>query len=132
MRRRPGFTIAETVAAATVLIAAIGLTAQLVAAEAASRRGQALRMIAVQEADAALERIAARPFAEITEESAREIVLSESARRQLPGGEIAIRVAAEGAEAKRIAAGVSWRGPSGGRAVRLVTWAYRDAREGAR
>lgn len=134
MRRRPGFTVAETVAALTILVAAIGLAAQLVAIEARSRRGESLRAIATLEADAALERITSLPFAEIAEGSAGEIKLSGSGRGQLPGGEIAVAVAPEGVEAKRIEVIVSWQGASGRPVapVRLVTWAYRDARGGSR
>lgn len=134
MKRRPGFTIVEAVASSAILIATLGLAAQLVTTEARSRRSLDLRLIALQEADAFLEQFAGEPFDAITPESARKA--AESVRpslRLLPEGSIDAEVIAEGADGKRIAVVIGWRGGSEQRqpSVRLVTWAYRHPRRGS-
>jgi len=130
-RRRRGFTLIEVGVAGALLLVTMAMTAQALGWMAAERRAADRRREAVQEAANVLERLAARPWAELTPESARALRLSGPARRALPGGELAVDIA-ERDGLKRIAVTVRWRGRSGGpeAPARLTAWVGR--REGGR
>ena len=123
---RRGFTLIELIVAGALLLAAMAISAQFLGWLAAERRAADRRRAAIQEAAIVLERLAARPWAELTPESARALRLSEPARRALPGGELAVDVS-ERDGLKRIAVAVRWRGRSGGpeAPARLTAWVAR-------
>ena len=125
-RGRRGFTLIEVGVAGVLLLTTMAMTAQVLGRLAAERRAADRRREAVQEAAIVLERLAARPWAELTPESARALRLSEPARRALPGGELAVDIA-EHDGLKRIRVAVRWPGRAGGpeAPARLTAWVGR-------
>ncbi len=126
---RRGSTILEMVVAATLLGTLLMVCLQLCVATAAQRRAAAQRQCAILELANAMERIAARPWNELTTAALAAERLSPSAVGQLPGVELKIDVSTPAAEpeAKRLVASIVWRDP-GGRPLKpltLTTWRYR-------
>jgi Tfp pilus assembly protein PilV len=127
--RRRGFGLIEMAISGLLLAAAMAATVQVVGWVAADRRNVARRERAVVEASNLMERIAARPFDEITPESLAALKLPEAARTSHPGSNLKASVTAqEDAPArKRITVEIRWPDGSGtaGSPVRLVAWSYR-------
>ncbi len=127
--RRRGFTIIEIVASVVMLATAMTLTVQLLGGLAAERRAAERRLCAVQEAANLMERVAARPWGEVTPESLRSVSLSPRALQALPGAELAATVddASAGRGEKRIRLRLRWRDRAGNwtAPVRLTAWIYR-------
>ncbi|WP_435016122.1 type IV pilus modification PilV family protein [Tundrisphaera sp. TA3] len=127
-RRRRGFGLVEMTATAVMLVAAMTITVQLVGWVAAERRSVARRERALLEAANLLERLAARPWDDLTPDAAKALTLSDATRAALPGAALSIEVAPAGApEAKRITVAITWRDRSGSAEApaRLVGWAHR-------
>jgi type II secretory pathway pseudopilin PulG len=127
--RRRGFTLVEITASVVMLAAAMTLTVQLLGALAAERRAAERRLCAVQEVANLMERVAARPWAEVTPESLRTVSLSPRALQALPGAELTATVddASAGPGGKRISLRLRWRDRAGTwtAPVRLSAWIYR-------
>jgi Tfp pilus assembly protein PilV len=127
--RRRGFGLIEMAISGLLLAAAMAATVQVVGWVALDRRSVARRERAVVEASNLMERIAARPFDEITPESLAALKLPEAARASLPGSVLSATVAAQddAPARKRISVEIRWRDRSGnaGSPVRLVAWTYR-------
>ncbi len=134
MSRRRAFTLTEIAAAAVMLAVMLSVCLQLIRATGVQRRGLWTRQAAMQEAANLMERLCARPWEELTPESADEFQLSEQMRSAASGAELAVEVgepeedaAAEALEAKRITVVVRWPAERDqpDRSVRLVAWKYR-------
>ena len=127
--RRRGFTMVEIVAAVVLLATAMSLTVQILGALAAERRAAERRLCAVQEVANLMERVAARPWGEVTPESLKAVSLSPRAQRALPGAELAATVGDASASRgeKRIGLRLRWRDRAGDwtAPVRLTAWIYR-------
>ena len=132
--RRRGFGLIEMAISGLLIAAAMAITVQVVGWVATDRRSVARRERAVVEASNLMERIAARPFDEITPESLAALELPEAARSSLPGSTLTATVAArdDAPAGKRITVEIRWRGRSGQAEspVRLVAWAYRKGGPG--
>jgi hypothetical protein len=112
-----------------LIAASMAATVQVVGWVATDRRAVGRRERAVVEASNLMERIAARPFEEITPESLAALKLPEAARASLPGSTLNATLAAmdDAPARKRITVEIRWRGRSGQSEapVRLVAWTYR-------
>ena len=130
MVRRRGYSLLEIFVAGTVLAAVLVISVQLVRATAAQRQATGRRQVAVQETANLMERLVARPWAELTPEAARSVQLSAEVRQALPGADLAVDVApAPGdAEAKTITVQLRWKDGAGQwlPPVRLVALRYRE------
>ena len=131
--RRRGFTMVEITASVVLLATAMSLTVQLLGGLAAERRAAERRLCAVQEAANLMERVAARPWEEVTPEGLRTVSLSPGALRALPGAELeaAVDDASAGRGEKRIDLRLRWRDRAGTwtAPVRLTAWIYRQGGE---
>lgn len=127
--RRRGVSLIELAAAGVLLAAILMVCARFFRATASQRRGLEARRVAMQEVGNMMERLCARPWAEITPDGARQIELSEEADNTLPGGKVEIDVAQPDDEpsAKRITVVLRWlpQPNQPARSVRLVAWKYR-------
>lgn len=127
--RRPGFGLIEMAVTGVLIAAAMAATLQVVGWVALERRGVERRERAVLEASNLMERIAARPWGELSTEALGPIRMAEASAAFLPGSTLEIKVAtAEDAPPrKRITVEIRWLDRSGRpeAPVRLVAWAYR-------
>ena len=129
-RRRRGFGLIEMAISGMMIAAAMAVTIQVVGWVAAERRAVARRERAVVEVANLMERVAGRPFDEITPESLAALRLPDAARAALPGAEIKANLDArnEPIARKRITLELRWADRAG-RAeapVRLVAWSHRE------
>ena len=126
---RRAFTLLEMLAAFAVLGVLVAFCVQLLPAVARQRAAAAQRQAATQEAANLLERIAARPWDQLTPAALQGVGLSSEARRQLPGAKLQVDVfdPAQNPAARRIAVCVQWEDRDGlpVRPARLVAWRYR-------
>ncbi len=126
---RRGFTMLEITVSAVMLATAMSVTVQLLGALAAGRRATERRLCAVQEVANLMERVAARPWGEVTPENLRAVSLSPRALQALPGAELAATVddASVSRGEKRISLRLRWRNRAGTwtAPVRLTAWIYR-------
>jgi len=126
---RRGMTLLELAVAGALLGTLLVVCLQLLAATAAQRRAADQRQLAVLEVENAMERLAARPWAELTPQAAAP-QLSPSVRNRLPGAEWKIEVTPSPAEplAKRIAVSLRWQDHAGQfvNPVRIVTWRWKE------
>ena len=129
MRRR-GMTLLELVVAGALLGTILVVCLQLLAATAEQRRAAEQRQLAVLDVENAMERLAARPWDELTPQAVAAGQLSFSVRSRLPGAELKVEVTAPSAEplAKRIAVSLRWQDRSGQftQPVRIVTWRWKE------
>jgi hypothetical protein len=127
--RRPGFGLIEMAVTGVLIAAAMAATLQVVGWVALERRAVERRERAVLEASNLMERIAARPWDELSAEALASTRLAGASAAFLPGSTLEIKVApSEDAPArKRITVEVRWLDRSGRpeAPVRLVAWAYR-------
>ena len=127
--RRRAFTIMELTVSLLVVATALAAAAQLLALAARHGLATERRALAAQEAANLMERIASRPFDEVTTEWVESLTLSEEARRRLPQPQLQIEIAAEteGLPGKRVLVEIQWRDRSGERSapVRLAAWRSR-------
>jgi hypothetical protein len=133
VRRRRGFTLLEIGTAAALLAIMLVVCARLFRAVANQRRAIEDRRAAIAEIDNVMERLCARPWDELSAQSAGEASLSEEVQQVLPGGRLEIDVSQPGDEpnAKRITVILYWPGGSDQpeRSVRVVAWRYRKSEE---
>ena len=103
---------------------------QLLGAIAEQRRAADQRQLAILEVENALERLAARPWAELTPQTVAPPQLAPSVRDRLPAAEWKIEITAPPAEplAKRIAVSLRWQDHAGQfvRPVKIVTWRWKE------
>jgi len=127
---RRGFTIVEMTVAAAMLGMLLAVCLQMVAAMVAQRRAADQRQCATIELANVMERLAARPWAELTPQAVAGEQTPASIRSLLPGAELKVEISTPTDEpgAKRIAASLRWQDRSGGflPAVTITTWKYRS------
>jgi len=125
---RRGVTLLEVAVAGAVLAAMTVICLQMLTASAGGRRALGQRQTALREATNVMERLAARPFGDLTPRQVAGLKLSEAALKQLPGGTLEIDVLRPDGdpEAKRVTVRVKWPDASGEPAasVQLVGWRY--------
>jgi prepilin-type N-terminal cleavage/methylation domain-containing protein len=123
---RRGMTVLELVVAAAILGTLLAVSLQLLAATAQQRSVADQRQFAVLEAENMMERLAARPWAELTPQTA--VPLSPAVRARLPSAEVKVEVAPAPNDplAKRIVVALRWRDQTGQfvQPVRIVTWRW--------
>jgi Tfp pilus assembly protein PilE len=126
---RRGMTLVELAVAGALLGTLLVVCLQLLAATAEQRRSVDQRQLAVLEVENAMERLAARPWTDLTPQAVAPPQLSPSARNRLPGAEWKIEVTAPSNEplAKRIAVSLRWQDHAGQfvKPVRIVTWRWK-------
>lgn len=127
--RRRGFGLVEVAAAGVMAMAAMVITVQLLGWVAAERRAVARRERAILEAANLMERLAARPWDDLSAESARALTLSDATKAALPGASLTVDVATVDAEpaSKKLTVAITWRDRAGRSEApaRLVAWVYR-------
>ena len=129
MNRR-GMMLLEVIVAGSLLAVLMAICVQLLSAAADQRHAADQRQCAIEELANLMERIAARPWADLTEAVAtqEQETLSASAESQLPGAELKIEIVAEPEEpdAKRITASLRWQNRNGQYVapLSLTTWRY--------
>jgi hypothetical protein len=120
----------ELLVASVLVGTLLAACVELLSAASACRRAADERNCALVELGNVMERVVARPWAELTTSALAGERLSAWADRQLPAARLAIEVAAGGAEpdSKRITAALQWedrhRQPVA--PLRLTTWKYRS------
>jgi hypothetical protein len=128
---RRGAMLLETIVAGALLGTLLVLCLQLLGAAAAQRRAADQRQCAVQELANVVERVAARPWAELNTTALATEKLSPWAADQLPGAQLKIEVSTntKQPEAKRIALSLRWQDRSGQLLppLTITTWRYRIA-----
>ncbi len=126
---RRGATLLEMLAAGTLLGTLLVVCLQLFSAAATQHRAAARRQAASLELANVMERVAARPWSQLTTAALAAEQLSPEARAQLPGAELKIEVfgPADDPEAKRLTATIGWPDREGRppQPLRLTTWRYR-------
>jgi Tfp pilus assembly protein PilE len=126
---RRGTTLIEVIAAGAILGALLTLSLQMMSAVAAQRRTIDQRQDATLELANAMERIAARPWDELTAQNLAQEQPSSAVRSRLPGAELKVEVSTPEAhpDAKRITASLHWQDRLGRQVppVTITTWKYR-------
>ncbi len=119
----------EITASVVMLATAMTVTVQLLGSLAAERRAAERRLCAVQEVANLMERVAARPWGEVTPDGLRAVSLNPGALRALPAAELTATVddASASRGEKQIRIRLRWRDRSGNwtAPVRLTAWVYR-------
>jgi hypothetical protein len=126
--RRRGMTLMELAVAGTLLGTLLVVCLQLLQATAAQRRTADQRQLALFELGNVLERLSARPWAELTPKSVAGEKPSAWLGNRLPGAELKIEVTTPASEpsAKRIVVSLRWQ-QRGGRylpPVKITTWRF--------
>ncbi|MGO8691357.1 MAG: prepilin-type N-terminal cleavage/methylation domain-containing protein [Thermoguttaceae bacterium] len=128
---RRGMSLLELITAAALLAVLLTAGLQMSGAAAAQRRAIRQRQAASLELANILERLASRPWSELTPQQAGQERLSPAVAALLPRAELHVEVApAPGQpEARRITASLRWQGPNGMPLppVSLSAWRYRLA-----
>lgn len=127
--RRSGFTVMELTVATIMLGMILAVTVKFVTAMSARRLAVEHEQAAIREAGNVMERLASRPWDQLSPESVRDLQLSDEARQTLPGAELQVRLATPEKEGdpKQIAVEIRWPERSDGppRTVRVAAWKYR-------
>ena len=127
--RRPGFGLIEMAVTGVLIAAAMAATLQVVGFVALERRSVERRERAVLEASNLLERVAARPWDELSTEALGSIRMAEASAAFMPGSTLELKVVPhdDAPARKRITVEIRWLDRSGRpeAPVRLVAWAYR-------
>jgi len=120
--------LAEVIVAAALLGTLLAVCLQLVAAAAAYRRAADQREAALAALGNVMERLAARPWSELTASAVAKEKLPPAVTAQLPRAVLKIDVAPPAAEpkARQITATLRWEDAKGQLAapLRLTTWRY--------
>jgi Tfp pilus assembly protein PilV len=128
MKTRRGMTLVELFVAATMLGMLLVVCVQLLSATAAQRRAADQRQLAIMELSNVLERIAARPWADLTPQAFAAEKPSAEAVEKLPEAELKVEVTTPSAEpkAKRITVSLRWqdRNSQFVAPVKITTWKY--------
>jgi hypothetical protein len=121
----------EMMAAGAMLGVLLTLSLEMMTAVATQRRAIDQRQDATLELANAMERIAARPWDQLTPQNLAQEQPSPAARGRLPGAELKIEVSTPDADpdAKRITASLHWQDRLGRHVppVTITTWKYRIA-----
>jgi hypothetical protein len=129
MMIRRGTTLIELAVAGTLLGTLLVVCLQLLTATAAQRRAADQRQLALFEVGNVMERLAARPWANLTPKTAADEKLSAALGDRLPGAELKVEVAASPADSsvKRITVSLRWQDRYGRflAPVKITTWRYR-------
>jgi len=115
MITRRGTTLFELIVASALLGTLLVVCLQLLTATAAQRRAADQRQLALFEVGNVMERLAARPWADLTPKTAADERLSASLGDRLPGAKLNVEVTALPAEpsAKRITVSLRWQDRNG-------------------
>jgi Tfp pilus assembly protein PilV len=136
MMNRRGMMMLEAMVAGVLLGTLLVVCLQMLSAAVVQRRAADQRQCAVLELSNVMERIAARPWANLTTAVVAQEKLSPSADGQLPGAELKIEVSTDAKDpnAKRITATLRWHDRSGqlGAPMTLSTWRYNVERNSFR
>jgi hypothetical protein len=128
MSRRGGILL-ELLVAGVLLGTLLVLGAQLLKVAADGRRESDRRQAALDELANVLERVAARPWTELTESALAQEKLSPETEKQLPGAELKIAVAEQPQQpiAKRLTVSIRWRDRGGEfiKPLSITTWKYK-------
>ena len=128
-RRRGGYAMVELTISTLLIAAALAIVVQSVGWLAAQRRGAERRQRAIQEAANLMERLALRPWDELTPELARSLTLSPATSSALRDGMLDVAIAPGRGEpaSKSVAITIRWGDRSGvpSAPVRLVAWVHR-------
>lgn len=126
-RRQGGLLVEAMIASMAIGTAAI-LSVTMLITVGSNRRTAARTLLATQELSNQLERLAARPYADLTPELAAAAQLSASAAASLPEGQLRImtQTVALPRPGKRLAGELSWRdrGNSWRPPLRMTTWVF--------
>jgi Tfp pilus assembly protein PilV len=127
--RRRAFTMIEVAITSLLLLIGMTVTLQVLGWVASERRAADRRQYAIHEAANIMERLAARPWDQLTTGAVKDLALSESARQTLPGAELSVAAEETGEPigSKRLSLRLRWRNRAGGweAPIRLSAWAYR-------
>jgi Tfp pilus assembly protein PilX len=130
-RSHRGYLLLEMLAAAVLVMTLVVVSTQMIEASAHQRLALRHRQAAMEEAANLLERIAARPWSQLTPAAVAHERLSDDARQALPGGALSIELRPEGGPpaARQVLVTVAWREAPGREplAVRLAAWRFQDA-----
>ena len=134
MNRR-GMTILELVIAGALLGTLLIVSLKMIGAVGDWRREADRRQLALFEVANLMERVAARPWSELTPEADDDVRLSDNIRQRLPGAELKIEVSDSPPErkptSKRIAVSIRWRDRAGRMLplVSITTWRFLGGEE---
>jgi hypothetical protein len=119
----------ELAVAGTLLGALLVVSLQLATALAAQRHAADQRQLTTLEIGNVLERVAARPWAELKPEAAAAERLSPTAIQRLPAAELKVEIADSTAKppAKRIVVSLRWKDGHGQMLppIRVATWRWK-------
>jgi prepilin-type N-terminal cleavage/methylation domain-containing protein len=127
--RRRGYMLLEMIVAAAIMGVLLTVSLQLLTALGVQRRDAQRRLAAAVEVGNLLERIAARPWDEITSEKVAGEKISDAVRGRLPGAELKIDVkTTKEPNAKRICVSLAWRDRGGQQLppVQVATWRWKE------
>jgi prepilin-type N-terminal cleavage/methylation domain-containing protein len=123
-----GMTLLETIVASAMLLVFMALCVHFFIVGGRLRTELDRREIAMQEAANVMERLMARPWDQLSAESAGEASLSEAAQRMLPDVQMKVEITPreEKPPGKRILVTIRWQDENGQwtRPVRLAAWRY--------
>jgi hypothetical protein len=126
---RRAFTMIEVAITSLLLIIAMTVTLEVLGWVASERRAVDRRQCAIHEAANIMERLAARPWDELTTGAVKNVALSDLAKQRLPGAELSVAAEENGEPiaSKRLSLRLRWRNRAGGweAPVRLSAWTYR-------
>ncbi|HEY4761510.1 MAG TPA: hypothetical protein VIH42_13090 [Thermoguttaceae bacterium] len=127
---RRGIFLVEIIVACVLLFALMAACLHFFSATASQRWTMERRQTALCEAANIMERLAQRPYSELTAETLSQTSLSEETQRLLSDGELKIEIDSEEAKppAKRITITIRWQDQAGQwtQPVRLVAWRYQQ------
>jgi Tfp pilus assembly protein PilV len=127
--RRSGFGLIEMTIAGVLIVVAMTVTVQIVGSIALERKAVERRERALLEAENVLERIVARPWNELTNESLSKSQLSSTTAGFLRSPTLKASVASfdDAPARKKVLVEIRWLDRSGHSEapVRLVAWTYR-------
>jgi hypothetical protein len=122
-------TLVELAAAAGLLGMLLAVSLQLLAAAAAQRQAVDQRQLAIFEASNVLERIAGRPWSDLTPQALAAEKPSAEVLKEMPEAELNVEMATPSTEpnAKRITVSLRWQDRNGQflPPVKLTTWKYK-------
>ncbi|MBU4273499.1 MAG: hypothetical protein KKA28_16690 [Planctomycetes bacterium] len=127
-------TILELVVAGALLGTLLVVCLKMIGAVADWRRESDRRQLALFEAANLMERVADRPWDELTPEAVAAVRLPDNIRERLPGAELKIEVSDSPPErkppSKRIAVSIRWRDRAGRMLppVSIATWRFLGGR----
>jgi len=125
---RRAFTLLEMIVASVLIGTMLTLCLQVLTATVAARRRAEIRLIALQQSANVMERLAAVPWEDLSEENIAKLQLDKQVHRLLPEAQLDIEMTVPPDEppAKRITVSIGWSDRAGQpvRPVRVVAWRY--------